>query len=286
MDIIRRKIYNLKKESVQVAEQLQDFEESTKASTEAATENEKKLRQLMKAVSKADNEVDVATNKLEATEKKIRVAEVNLKKSKDDLVVLKDLVIKREIDLRNTEEAADKKAAQLADVTKRSDASEKSRKELENRCNFLEERIDVVERDVMTAKKTTLDACEKYEETAEKVNRKEKALAKSEVRAKGATDQSSQMESKLNSLGLQMGAKENSREKVINRTEQLAKKVRQLQAQLKEAESRADQVDQVKERLEMILDQTRRERESVAKKVQDSKERLKMQQAQLQQQQK
>lgn len=269
-----------------MAEQLQDFEESTKASTEAATENEKKLRQLMKAVSKADNEVDVATNKLEATEKKIRVAEVNLKKSKDDLVVLKDLVIKREIDLRNTEEAADKKAAQLADVTKRSDASEKSRKELENRCNFLEERIDVVERDVMTAKKTTLDACEKYEETAEKVNRKEKALAKSEVRAKGATDQSSQMESKLNSLGLQMGAKENSREKVINRTEQLAKKVRQLQAQLKEAESRADQVDQVKERLEMILDQTRRERESVAKKVQDSKERLKMQQAQLQQQQK
>ena len=51
MDIIRRKIYNLKKESVQVAEQLQDFEESTKASTEAATENEKKLRQLMKVIT-------------------------------------------------------------------------------------------------------------------------------------------------------------------------------------------------------------------------------------------
>merc|ERR1712029_780943 len=131
----------------------------------------------------------------------------------------------------------------------------------------------------------TLDACEKYEETAEKVNRKEKALAKSEIRAKGATDQSSQMESKLNSLGLQLGAKENSREKVINRTEQVAKKVRQLQAQLKEAESRADQVDQAKERVEIILDQTRRERESVAKKVQESNPEIKEQHAQLQQQQ-
>ena len=60
----------------------------------------------------------------------------------------------------------------------RSDQSEKSRKELENRCNFYDERIDAVEREVMTAKRTTMDACEKYEETSEKVNRKEKALAK------------------------------------------------------------------------------------------------------------
>ena len=119
MDIIRRKIYNLKKESVQVVEQVQSLEATTSASNEAASANEKKLRELMKAVSKKDHEVDVAADKLEATDKKIRVAEANLKKSRDDLVILKDLVVKREIDLRASEEEAGKKNAILADVNKR-----------------------------------------------------------------------------------------------------------------------------------------------------------------------
>ena len=70
-------------------------------------------------MSKKDNEVDLAADKLEATEKKIRVAEVNLKKSKDDLILLKDLVVKREIDLRNTEEAATRQNELLQGVTKR-----------------------------------------------------------------------------------------------------------------------------------------------------------------------
>ena len=70
-------------------------------------------------MSKKDNEVDLAADKLEATEKKIRVAEVNLKKSKDDLILLKDLVVKREIDLRNTEEEATRKNELLQGVTKR-----------------------------------------------------------------------------------------------------------------------------------------------------------------------
>ena len=61
----------------------------------------------------------MAADKLEATEKKIRVAEVNLKKSKDDLILLKDLVVKREIDLRNTEEEATRKNELLQGVTKR-----------------------------------------------------------------------------------------------------------------------------------------------------------------------
>ena len=61
----------------------------------------------------------MAADKLEATEKKIRVAEVNLKKSKDDLIFLKDLVVKREIDLRNTEEEATRKNELLQGVTKR-----------------------------------------------------------------------------------------------------------------------------------------------------------------------
>ena len=119
MDIIRRKIYNLKKESVQVVETVQSLESSTSASNEAASANEKRLRELMKAVSKKDHEVDVAQNSLEATDKKIRVAEANLKKSRDDLVILKGLVIKREIDLRASEEEAAKKNAILADVNKR-----------------------------------------------------------------------------------------------------------------------------------------------------------------------
>ena len=119
MDIIRRKIYNLKKESVQVVETVQSLEASTSASNEAASANEKRLRELMKAVSKKDHEVDVAQNSLEAADKKIRVAEANLKKSRDDLVILKDLVVKREIDLRASEEEAAKKNAILADVNKR-----------------------------------------------------------------------------------------------------------------------------------------------------------------------
>ena len=119
MDIIRRKIYNLKKESVQVLETVQSLEASTSASNEAASANEKRLRELMKAVSKKDHEVDVAQNSLEAADKKIRVAEANLKKSRDDLVILKDLVVKREIDLRASEEEAAKKNAILADVNKR-----------------------------------------------------------------------------------------------------------------------------------------------------------------------
>lgn len=285
VDIIRRKIYGLKKEAVQEVAKVEELENVTRESNEAATENEKKLRELMKAVSKKDNEVDLAADKLEATEKKIRVAEVNLKKSKDDLILLKDLVVKREIDLRNTEEEATRKNELLQGVTKRSDQSEKSRKELENRCNFYDERIDAVEKEVMTAKRTTMDACEKYEETSEKVNRKEKALAKTEIRARAATDESSKVEADVNRMSLQLGDRENSREKAIARTEQLAKKIKQLQAQVREAENRADQMDQDKERMEFVLEQTKREKESVVKKVEDSKVKLKQQQAQLQRQQ-
>ena len=56
---------------------------------------------------------------------------------------------------------------------------------MENRCNFYDERIDAVEKEVMTAKRTTMDACEKYEETSEKVNRKEKALKPKKSKAEG-----------------------------------------------------------------------------------------------------
>ena len=50
VDIIRRKIYGLKKEAVQEVAKVEELENVTKESNEAATENEKKLRELMKVI--------------------------------------------------------------------------------------------------------------------------------------------------------------------------------------------------------------------------------------------
>ena len=56
----------------------------------------------------------------------------------------------------------------------RVDRSEKKRKELEHICNFNEDRIEKDEKELVSAKKTTRDAYEKYEETTRRLNIKEK----------------------------------------------------------------------------------------------------------------
>ena len=48
---------------------------------------------------------------------------------------------------------------------------------------------------------------------------------RTEIRARAATDESSKVEADVNRMSLQLGDRENSREKAIARTEQLAKKV-------------------------------------------------------------
>ena len=48
---------------------------------------------------------------------------------------------------------------------------------------------------------------------------------RTEIRARTATDESSKVEAEVNRMSLQLGDRENSREKAIARTEQLAKKV-------------------------------------------------------------
>ena len=56
----------------------------------------------------------------------------------------------------------------------RADRSEKRRKELEHICNFNEERTEKDEKALILAKNTTRDAYEKYEESARRLNNKEK----------------------------------------------------------------------------------------------------------------
>ena len=56
----------------------------------------------------------------------------------------------------------------------RADRSEKRRKELEHICNFNEERTEKDEKALVLAKNTTRDAYEKYEESARRLNNKEK----------------------------------------------------------------------------------------------------------------
>ena len=45
---------------------------------------------------------------------------------------------------------------------------------MEHNCNFNEDRIEKDEKELVTAKKTTRDAYEKYEETTRRLNNKEK----------------------------------------------------------------------------------------------------------------
>ena len=119
MDIIRRKIYNLKKETVDVVNRVLTAEKDAEETTEAATESEKKIRELMKTVSKKENELDVMQDKLDATEKKIRVADSNLKRNKDDVIILNDLIVQRQNELHAMEEDCAQKSALLTDATKR-----------------------------------------------------------------------------------------------------------------------------------------------------------------------
>ena len=158
-------------------------------------------------------------------------------------------------------------------LTFSAEVSEKSRKELENKCNHYEERNEATEKEVMTAKKTTLDACEKYEETAKKINHKEKNLEKIEARAEAATKKSTELEQSLNQVAKQMGSKQTSRERVMKRGEQLTGKLRQLTLQLQEAEHRATQVEDDQKKLEMLLQQMKQDRQYIVDRTEMAKQK-------------
>ncbi len=107
----------------------------------------------------------------------------------------------------------------------RADEAEKVRKEMEHRVNYNEERIEKLEADLISAKKTSRETLEKYDETNRRVGIKEQKLEVALKRAKAAEERVKELEADMAKVASQMGAKESSREKVGKREEAYKKQV-------------------------------------------------------------
>lgn len=108
-DVIRRKYAQLKIETAEVVNRAAKAETNVSHETTSASEEEKRIRELSKTVSKKENELDVEQAKLEAVEKKIKVTEINTKRNIEDIAVLKNLTTLKETELAQLEEEHGKK---------------------------------------------------------------------------------------------------------------------------------------------------------------------------------
>jgi len=264
-DVIRRKYAQLKIDTAQVVNRASNAEISVKQEGESASDEEKRIRELSKLVSKKENELDVEQAKLEAVEKKIKVTEINTKRNNEDVVVLKELTTTKETELQQLEEAFSKKSITTQDTGNIVDRSEKKRKELEHICNFNEDRIEKDEKELTLAKKTTRDAFEKYEETTRRLNTKEKASDLMSKRAAKADSRLEELEKDMLEVARKMGKSATSRENAAKREESLKKKLMQLNKQLMEAESRARHTEEDQNKLEVLVEQMKEEKDVICK---------------------
>lgn len=124
-----------------------------------------------------------------------------------------------------------------------------------------------MEKDIDLAKKTTIDAMEKYEETAKRANMREKALERAEIRAKKASDRVQELEQQMASLAKVMGVKVGAREASARREEGLKGKMIQLSRMVDEAEHRADQSEEEVAKLEILLEQMERNKKALRTKM-------------------
>lgn len=153
----------------------------------------------------------------------------------------------------------------------RADEAEKIKKELENKGNFCEEKIDGMEGDLMQAKKTMRETHEKYDETSKRIAIKEKKLEIAKDSAERAEKKLSDLEKHLNDLARQMGNKECSREKIGKKEEGYKNQLRQLQLRLKEAEHRADLQEEEEQRMGLIITQINEEKQIISKMMEHKK---------------
>lgn len=259
-DVIRRKYSQLKVETADVITRASKAETSVVHETTSASDEEKRIRELSKTVSKKENELDIEQAKLEAVEKKIKVTEINTKRNNEDIAVLNNLTTVRETELQQLEEKFSKISAESQDTGTRVDRSEKKRKELEHICNFNEERIEKDEKELIQAKKTTRDAYEKYEETTRRLNVKEKALGTASKRVNGAGNRLDQLENDMLEIAKKMGKSATTRENAAKREDALKKKLGQLNRQVLEAESRARHMEEEQNKLEILVGQMNEEK--------------------------
>jgi len=264
-DVIRRKYAQLKIDTAEVINRAAKAETDVVEETTSASDEEKRIRELSKLVSKKENELDVEQAKLDAVEKKIKVTEINTKRNNEDIAVLKNLTALKETELAQLEEAYQKNSTVMQDTSTRVDKSEKKRKELEHICNFNEERIEKDEKELSNAKKTTRDAFEKYEETTRRLNSKEKTYEIVSKRATAAGNRLDDLEKEMLNVAMKMGQSATSRENAAKREEVLKKKLQQVNRQLLEAESRASYMEEERNKVEVLTNQMKEEKEILRK---------------------
>merc|ERR1711976_58196 len=130
----------------------------------------------MKEVSKRDNELDKLTTQLEKTEKKIREIDHSLHIAKTDKIQLKEGIRLREDQLKLNEINYGTTSSSLTKESAKADDAEKARKEMEHKANFVEEKIEKLEQELMTAKKTMRETHDKNDETSKRLLVKERKL--------------------------------------------------------------------------------------------------------------
>merc|ERR1712111_44278 len=176
MDTIRMKIHLLKVETSETINRLLNMETAAVKNVELVKEREVRLRALMKEVSKKENELDKLQASLAQTDKKIKEVDHSLYVAKEEAHHLQANIQIKEEEIKINEQNFSPRAATLVKEAARADEAEKIKKELENKGNFCEEKIDGMEGDLMQAKKTMRETHEKYDETSKRIAIKEEKL--------------------------------------------------------------------------------------------------------------
>lgn len=256
METIRSKIYLLHNELSQALFSASSAEEKSSKTTSLAKELEIKQRDLMKKIANKENDLDKMLEQLDKAHRSIHEKERGMAQAKEDKrTITADIEIKEQL-LRSNREKFDATTANLANVSTRSEALERGRKEVEHRVLSYEETIDKLQADIRAARYLTDEASRKFDEATYKIEKIEQVLERALARATKAEDNVDILEEKLRKTGNALTQKVALKEKSSKREEHLKHELRHLQALWKEAESRTEvEEDEVKklEALEKML---------------------------------
>eukprot|EP00095_Tigriopus_kingsejongensis_P009996 maker-scaffold368_size193847-snap-gene-0.31 protein:Tk09996 transcript:maker-scaffold368_size193847-snap-gene-0.31-mRNA-1 annotation:"tropomyosin- isoforms 33 34" len=252
MDTIRSKIYLLHNELSQALFSASRAEDTSSTTVSLAKGLEVKQRDLMKSIANKENDLDKMMEQLEKAQKSIYTKERGFAQAKEDKRTLTADIEYKEQLLKRNKERYESTMGNLKTISSRSETMERSRKEMEHRVLSFEETIDKLTSNIREARFLTDEASRKFDEATYKIEKIDQVLDRSLVKADQAESNEEILEDKLKRVGNALTQKVAVKEKSGKREDHLKQELRHLQAQLQEAEHRAEMEEDEEKKLEAL----------------------------------
>ncbi|XP_018799289.1 PREDICTED: heat shock protein DDB_G0288861 isoform X9 [Bactrocera latifrons] len=182
------------------------------------------------------------------------IMKTQLKRAESEVAALNRRIQLLEEDLERSEERLGSATAKLSEASQAADESERIRKALENRTNLEDDRVAILETQLVQAKLIAEEADKKYEEVARKLVLMEQDLERSEEKVELSESKIVELEEELRVVGNNLKSLEVSEEKANQREEEYKNQIKTLNTRLKEAEARAEFAERSVQKLQKEVD--------------------------------